>query len=306
MTISIAVLIPCFNEALTIAKVITDFRKALPDGDIYVYDNNSTDGTVAEAKKAGAIVRTEPQQGKGHVVRRMFADIDADIYVMADGDDTYDASRAQDLVSCLIDNQLDMVVGSRSTEDHRAHSRAGHRLGNEVLTQTVRRLFGRGVTDMLSGYRIFSRRFVKSFPAIARGFEIETEITVHALQMGLPIDEVETNYFDRPAGSTSKLNTYRDGLRILNTIFLLFRDNRPLLFFGAGFLLFASFSIILAGPVFGTYMDTGLVPRLPTAILATGAMLLGFLSLACGLILDSVSRGRLEAKRLRYLSIGKS
>lgn len=306
MTVSIAVLIPCFNEALTIAKVVTDFRTALPSGDIYVYDNNSTDETVAEARKAGAIVRTESQQGKGNVVRRMFADIDADVYVMTDGDDTYDASRAQDLVTNLIENQLDMVVGSRAAEDHLAHSRPGHRLGNEVLTRTVRWLFGRGVTDMLSGYRVFSRRFVKSFPAIARGFEIETEITVHALQMGLPIDEVETHYFDRPEGSASKLNTYRDGLRILGTIFLLLRDNRPLLFFGSGFLLLAGFSIALAVPVFGTYMDTGLVPRLPTAILATGSMLLGFLSLGCGLILDNVSRGRLEAKRLRYLSLNKS
>lgn len=297
----IAVLIPCYNEAVTIGEVVTDFRRALPDATIYVFDNNSVDDTAAIAHSVGADVRTVRQQGKGNVVRRMFADVEADLYVMVDGDGTYDADSAAAMVRKLIGEHADMVVGCRHTEERSAY-RAGHRFGNRLLTGCVAMLFGRSFTDILSGYRVFSRRFVKSFPALAAGFEIETELTVHALELRMPIGEFDTPYRSRPAGSTSKLSTYRDGWRILMTILKLMKSERPLSFFGAVCALLLLLSVVLAAPIVQTWLTTGLVPRFPTAILATGLALLGFLSLACGLILDTVTRGRQELKRLAYLA----
>lgn len=299
---SVAVLIPCYNEEAAIATVVADFRTALPDATIYVYDNNSSDRTVEVAKAAGAVVRGERLQGKGNVMRRMFSDIEADVYVLVDGDDTYHAPSAPMMVQRLWDEQLDMVNGARVTDIVAAY-RPGHRLGNRVLTGLVAEVFGHRIQDMLSGYRVFSRRFIKSFPALASGFETETELTVHALELRMPIAEVKTPYKDRPEGSVSKLRTYRDGLRILKTILVLVKEERPLPFFAALFALLAAVSLALAVPVFATYFATGLVPRLPTAVLATGTMVLAFLSLTCGLILDTVTHGRKEMKRLRYLSI---
>jgi glycosyltransferase involved in cell wall biosynthesis len=298
--LQIAVLVPCFNEEAAIKKVVEDFRAALPDAVVYVYDNNSTDRTSEVAAAAGAEVRKEYRRGKGNVVRRMFNDIEADVYVMVDGDDTYDASRAQELVDRLVDENLDMVVGRR-IETHQAAYRAGHRLGNAVLTGLVRWLFAANIVDMLSGYRVFSRRFVKSFPSFSREFEIETELTVHAMQMKMPVSEVDTNYKERPPGSTSKLRTFRDGWRILVTIMNLMRNERPLLFFSLIGLALATFAVILGIPVITTYAHTGLVPRMPTAILCTGLVLMAFISIATGLILDLVSHVRREAKRLAYL-----
>jgi glycosyltransferase involved in cell wall biosynthesis len=298
----IAVLIPCYNEEVAIPRVVAAFRAALPQSAIHVYDNNSTDRTREAAARAGAIVRSEPLQGKGHVVRRMFADIEADAYVLVDGDDTYEAADAPAMIRMLVDDRLDMVTGVRVTDAAAAY-RPGHRLGNRVLTGFVRAFFGDRITDMLSGYRVFSRRFAKSFPALASGFETETEFTVHALELRMPVGELRTAYRERPPGSQSKLNTYRDGFRILNTIALLVRRERPLPFFGALAGLLALVAVILAVPLFQTFFATGLVPRLPTAVLATGLMLLSFLSLACGLILDTVTRGRLEARRIAYLAI---
>lgn len=298
----VAILVPCYNEEVAIPKVVADFRAYLPDATIYVYDNNSGDNTVAAARAAGAVVRGEPLQGKGHVVRRMFADIEADIYVLVDGDDTYDASAAPAMLRKLMDEQLDMVIGARQETAQDAYRR-GHRFGNAVLTGMVRFVFGDRVSDMLSGYRVFSRRFVKSFPALVGGFETETEFTVHALDLSMPIGEVSTPYKERPPGSTSKLRTYADGIRILRTIVVLVKEERPLPFFcaiGAALLLLA---LGLAVPVVRDFMATGLVPRLPTAVLATGIVLLSFLLVMCGLILDSVARGRKEMKRLAYLSI---
>jgi hypothetical protein len=300
--VSVAVLVPCFNEEVAIGKVVRDFRAALPGAAIYVYDNNSRDGTADAARAAGAIVRTEPLQGKGNVVRRMFADIEADIYVLVDGDDTYEAAAAPAMVRLLVENRLDMVNGARVTGIEAAY-RPGHRFGNAVLTGIVARIFGNRVSDMLSGYRVFSRRFVKSFPALAAGFETETEFTVHALELKMPIGEVPTTYKDRPAGSTSKLSTWRDGFRILRTILVLVKEERPLPFFaliGTGLLVLG---VGLSVPVVIDYLRTGLVPRLPTAVLSTGLVLLSFLSFACGLILDTVTRGRKEAKRMAYLAI---
>ena len=298
----IAVLVPCYNEEVAIPRVVAAFRAALPQATVYVYDNNSRDATREAALAAGAVVRTEPLQGKGHVVRRMFADIDADAYLLVDGDDTYDASAAPEMVRLLFEERLDMVTGVRVTEATEAYRR-GHRFGNAVLTGMVRWIFGDRVTDMLSGYRAFSRRFVKSFPALAEGFETETEFTVHALELMLPVGEVETAYKERPAGSASKLRTYSDGFRILKTIALLVQRERPLTFFGvAGLvLLLAGIGIFL--PVFAEFLRTGLVPRLPTAVLSTGLVLLSCLSFVCGLILDTVTRGRKEAKRIAYLSV---
>lgn len=300
--LSVAVLIPCYNEEVAIPKVVADFRAALPDATIHVYDNNSRDGTVAAARAAGATVRTETLQGKGNVVRRMFADIDADIYVLVDGDDTYEAAAAPEMVRMLVENQLDMVNGARVTEIEAAYRR-GHRFGNAVLTGIVARIFGNRVSDMLSGYRVFSRRFVKSFPALAAGFETETEFTVHALELKMPVGEVRTAYKDRPAGSTSKLRTYADGFRILRTILILVKEERPLQFFSlaGGALLLAGIVIFI--PVFLEFLRTGLVPRLPTAILSTALVLVSFLAFACGLILDTVTRGRKEAKRMAYLAM---
>jgi len=297
-----AILIPCFNEEVAIPAVIAGFRSALPDAAIYVYDNRSTDRTVAAAHAAGAIVRTEPLQGKGNVVRRMFADIEADVYILVDGDNTYDAQTAPQMLRLLVDGQLDMVTARRVSEGAAAY-RPGHQTGNYVLTLIVRTLFGDRITDMLSGYRAFSRRFVKSFPALSTGFETETEFTVHALELAMPVGEIPSPYKDRPAGSTSKLRTYTDGIRILRTIVLLLKEIRPLQFFmvGAAFLAFAS--VALAVPIVTEFLRTGLVPRLPTAILSTGLMGLAFLSTTCGLILDSVARGRKEAKRMAYLAI---
>ncbi|TWB62141.1 glycosyltransferase family 2 protein [Nitrospirillum viridazoti] len=299
---TVAVLVPCYNEEAAIAKVVADFKAALPDATVYVYDNNSKDRTVEVARAAGAVVRTEPLQGKGNVVRRMFADIEADVYVMVDGDDTYHAASAPALVDRLVTEQLDMVNGARVTEIEAAY-RPGHRFGNMLLTGLVTFIFGKRTNDMLSGYRVFSRRFVKSFPALAGGFETETELTVHALELRMPIAEVETPYKDRPPGSVSKLSTYKDGMRILWMITKLVKEERPMLFFGVAAILLALLSIILSIPIFVTFVETGLVPRLPTAVLATGLMTLAFLSLTCGLILDTVTRGRREMKRLRYLEI---
>jgi hypothetical protein len=298
----IAVLIPCYNEEVAIPRVVGAFRAALPDATIHVYDNNSRDRTREVAEAAGAVVRGESQQGKGHVVRRMLADIEADVYVMVDGDDTYEAADAPAMIRLLLDERLDMVTGVRVTEATAAY-RPGHRFGNRVLTGMVGAVFGNRVSDMLSGYRVFSRRFAKSFPALASGFETETEFTVHALELRLPVGELRTAYRERPPGSQSKLNTWRDGLRILNAIALLVRRERPLAFFAAMGVVLALLAIGLAVPLVETWLETGLVPRLPTAVLATGLMLLSFLSLACGLILDTVTRGRLEAKRMAYLAI---
>ena len=298
---TIAVLVPCYNEEAAIGRVVADFKAALPQAAIYVYDNNSRDRTADVAAAAGAIVRREPLQGKGNVVRRMFADIDADAYVLVDGDDTYHAPSAPALVAKLFDEQLDMVNAARKTEIEAAY-RPGHRFGNVVLTTLVTAIFGHRTEDMLSGYRVFSRRFAKSFPSLSAGFEIETELTVHALELRMPLAEVVTPYKDRPVGSVSKLSTFRDGFRILWLIGKLVKEERPVQFFGIGALFLAILSLVIVKPVFVTYLQTGLVPRLPTAVLATGLMLLAFLSLACGLILDTVTRGRREMKRLAYLA----
>ena len=297
----IAVLLPCYNEEAAIAQTVAGFRAALPDAAIYVYDNNSADRTREVAAAAGAIVRSERMQGKGHVVRRMFADVEADIYVMADGDATYDAAAAPALIARLLDEQLDMVVGARKSEVEEAYRR-GHRLGNRLFTGLLARLFGRSFTDIFSGYRIFSRRFVKSFPALSAGFETETEISVHALELAMPVGEEITAYGARPEGSVSKLSTYRDGWRIAKTIVHLFRLERPILFYGTIAAALAALAVILSIPLAITYARTGLVPRQPTAILATGLILLAALSFAAGLILDTVVRGRRETRRLHYLS----
>lgn len=297
----IAVLLPCYNEETAIAQTVTEFRAALPEATIYVYDNNSRDRTEEIARAAGAIVRKERIQGKGAVVRRMFADIDADIYVMADGDATYDAGAAPMLVARLCEEQLDMVVGSRVHQAEKAYRR-GHVLGNRIMTSVLARLFGRSFTDIFSGYRVFSRRFAKSFPVLSVGFEIETEISVHALELKLPTAEIETAYSARLAGSASKLSTFGDGWRILRTIATLYRIERPLSFFGVIAIILATVALLLALPLMATYVKTGLVPRFPTAILVTSLVLLGALSFFAGLILDTVVRGRREVRRLAYLS----
>lgn len=299
--IRIAVILPCYNEAQAIAQTVEAFAAALPTATIYVYDNNSTDDSRLIAMRAGAVVRSVRQQGKGHVVRRMFADVEADIFVMADGDATYDAAAAPLMVADILRDNLDMVVGARKSEVEAAYRR-GHRLGNRLLTGLLRYLFGRSFTDILSGYRVFSRRFVKSFPVLSSGFEIETEMSVHALELRMPVAERVTAYAARPEGSVSKLSTYRDGWRILRTILTLFRVEQPIWFFGSigGALMLAG--VILAAPLFVTYAETGLVPRFPTAILVTGLMIVGVLSGMCGLILDTVVRGRKEVKRLAYLA----
>lgn len=301
MTPDIAVILPCYNEEAAIGATVAAFRRALPDARIYVFDNNSRDRTVEVARAAGAIVRTERMQGKGHVVRRMFSDVEADIYVMADGDATYDAAAAPEMIRMMLDERLDMVVGARKSEVEAAYRR-GHRFGNRMLTGLLARLFGRTFSDILSGYRVFSRRFVKSFPVLSAGFEIETEISIHALELQMPVGELVTQYGARPEGSASKLSTYRDGWRILWTIATLFRIEKPMLFFGVIAATLALFAVLLAIPLGITYLQTGLVPRLPTAMLATGLMILAFLNLFCGLILATVVRGRREVRRLAYLS----
>ncbi len=301
-TARIAVLVPCYNEEVAIGDTVRGFRAALPSAGIYVYDNNSKDRTMQVATEAGAIVRSEPLQGKGNVVRRMFSDIDADVYIMIDGDATYDPASANAMIKLLIEQNLDMVVGRRVQTQTEAY-RAGHVLGNKMLTGFLAQLFGQRFTDILSGYRTFSRRFVKSFPALSAGFETETELTVHALTLNLPIAEVETKYFARPVGSVSKLSTYRDGFRILRVMITLFKNERPMAFFGLAALVLALLSIGLSVPIVMTFLATGLVPRFPTAILSASIMLLAFLSLVCGLVLDTVTIGRRETKRLAYLQV---
>src|SRR5947209_9494047 len=305
-SIRIAVLVPCFNEEAAVATVVADFRKALPSAEIFVYDNNSTDRTIAVARAAGAQVRSERRQGKGHVVRRMFADIDADIYVLVDGDATYDAASAPRMIDALLSEHLDMVVGLRVDQAAAAYRR-GHRTGNRMLTSFLSSVFGQAFKDILSGYRVFSRRFVKSFPVLSDGFEIETELSVHALELALPVAEVATPYFARPEGSFSKLNTWRDGFRILGTILRLYRSEKPLRFFTAIGVFLMLVSIGLAIPIVVTYLEDGVVPRLPTAVLSTGLMIIAMLSISSGLVLDTVTRGRREMKLLAYLSqpVGK-
>ncbi|WP_407117380.1 glycosyltransferase family 2 protein [Bradyrhizobium sp. LMG 9283] len=297
----IAVLVPCYNEEAAVATVVTDFRKSLPSAEIYVYDNNSRDRTAAVAREAGAIVRSERRQGKGHVVRRMFADIEADVYVLVDGDATYDAPSAPRMIDRLLDDHLDMVVGLRVDQVQAAY-RLGHRTGNRMLTSFLSSTFGHAFKDILSGYRVFSRRFVKSFPVLSDGFEIETELAVYALELSLPVAEIETPYYARPEGSFSKLNTWRDGFRILGTMLKLYRSERPLRFFTVIGILLALASVILAIPIVITFIETGLVPRLPTAVLSMGLMIMALLSASSGLVLDTVTRGRREMKMLAYLS----
>ncbi len=297
--LEVAVLLPCYNEGLVIRGVVERFRALLPHARIYVYDNNSSDNSVAEARAAGAVVRSEPRQGKGFVVRRMFTDIDADIYLMCDADETYDAAAAGTLIEELVENGLDMVVGTRVDPTGSAY-RPAHKFGNWLLTMLVQKMFGKGFSDMLSGYRVFSRRFVKSFPSMAQGFEIETELTIHALQLKMPVSEIPTHFKDRIEGSESKLSTVRDGIRILWTIATLVRQERPMFLFGIAAALLAAVSLLLGYPVIRGFVETGLV-RVPTALLATGTAILGCLSLFSGLILDTVTRGCQEAKRLRYL-----
>jgi glycosyltransferase involved in cell wall biosynthesis len=300
--IRIAVLIPCFNEEAAIAQVVAAFRDALPMAEIYVYDNNSSDRTREVAREAGAQVRSERHQGKGHVVRRMFADVEADIYLLVDGDATYDAASAAPMIEMLIAEHLDMVVAHRVDQADAAY-RAGHRTGNWMLTSFLGIVFGRGFEDILSGYRVFSRRFIKSFPVLSDGFEIETELSVHALELAMPVAEMKTPYFARPEGSFSKLNTWGDGFRILGTILKLYRSEKPLRFFGTMAIVLASISIVLSIPVVITYFEEGVVPRLPTAVLSLGIMLVAVMSVFAGLVLDTVSRGRREAKLLRYLAV---
>jgi glycosyltransferase involved in cell wall biosynthesis len=302
LTPHVAVLVPCLNEESAIGKVIADFRAVLPNASIFVYDNGSTDRTIEIAKAAGAVVRKEPLKGKGNVMRRMFADVEADIYVLVDGDDTYDARSAPILIAELIANNLDMVNGAREENSQLAY-RAGHRFGNRLLTGLVAWFFGARFSDMLSGYRVMSRRFIKSFPALASGFEIETELTVHALQLNLPIAEVTTPYRERPPASSSKLRTIPDGIRIMRLIMRLVREERPLEFFSSMAVAVAFTAVALSIPLVTEYLKTGLVPRLPTAVLSMGLIVISLLSLTCGLVLATVTRGRIEAKRLQYLNL---
>lgn len=296
----IAVILPCYNEEAAIADVVRDFSAALPDAFIYVYDNNSTDDTVAVAEAAGARVRKEPMQGKGNVVRRAFSDIEADVYLMADGDGTYDPGRAREMVDMLLGDNLDMIVGVRTDDDPDAYRR-GHRTGNRLFNLTVAWLFGDLFTDIFSGYRVFSRRFVKSFPALSAGFEIETELTVHAIQLRMPVAEIPTTYRGRVEGSESKLRTYRDGFKILHTVLLFTQHYRPLFFFTVLAGMLATVSVLLGYSVVAEYFETGLVTRFPTAVLSMGVMLVGAISQAIGLVLNNSSRGQLEMKRLKYL-----
>ncbi len=298
----VAVVIPCYNEAVAIPQVVRDFRIALPQARIYVYDNNSSDGTAEAARRAGAIVRHEPWQGKGNVVRRMFSDVEADLYVLVDGDGTYHAASAPRLIEALLDQQLDMVVAARVEQETAAY-RPGHRFGNRLLTGLVVKVFGRNIRDMLSGYRVFSRRFVKSFPAMSSGFEIETELSVHALELRMKIAELDTPYGARPEGSHSKLSTFRDGWRILELVSHLIKEERPADFFGSVSIALVLLSLGLGAPLILEFAQTGLVPRIPTAILATGIMVLAALMLTCGIILETVTTARREMKRLTYLQI---
>ncbi len=300
--LEIAVLVPCYNEEVTIKKVVEDFHRQLPFATIYVYDNNSSDDTVRIATEAGAIARKEMQQGKGHVVRRMFSDVDASVFVLVDGDDTYDATSIRKLIGTLIDEHVDTVNALRTTESEKAY-RCGHQFGNRLLTGIVNWLFGERCADTLSGYRVFSRRFVKSFPALSTGFEIETELTVHTLSLNIPMAEVYTPYKERPCNSVSKLSTYRDGIRILWTIMILTKDYRPFFFFSVISCVMGVISLALGIPIVLEFLDTGFVPKFPTAFLSASIMILAFLSLATGFLLDSVARGRREVKRMNYLSL---
>lgn len=297
----IAVLIPCYNEELSIKQTVIDCQKYLPTADVYVYDNNSKDKTVQVAQEAGAIVRKETHQGKGNVVRRMFADIEADVYVMTDGDATYDIASVPAMIQKLTDENLDMVTGVRQTQEKEAY-RAGHQFGNKLLTRIVHLFFGKQTDDMLSGLRVFSRRFVKSYPANSHGFEIETELTVYASSMRLPIADYPTPYYSRPEGSVSKLSTYKDGYRILKMIAILIKEERPLLFFGLGAIVLFVLSLLSAIPVIMHYLETGLVPRIPTAVLSVGLMLASGVSFAMALILDTVAKTRQELRRMKYLA----
>lgn len=301
----VAVLLPCYNEAVSIADAVGGFRAALPEATVYVYDNASTDDTMNVARSAGAIVRSERLRGKGNVVRRMFADVEADVYVLADGDATYDPTDAARMIARLLDDGLDMVVGARMAAREDSFRR-GHRFGNRLLTTAVANLFGKRFSDMLSGYRVFSRRFVKSFPAMSDGFEVETELTIHALELRLPVAEIATLYKTRSAGSTSKLQTYSDGWRILRVIVALYKDERPFQFFSGAATVLGVAALALGTPIIVTFIKTGLVPRQPTAILATGLILLSALSFVTGLILDTVTRGRREIRRLAYLAVPPS
>jgi len=298
----IAMLLPCLNEAASIGEVVRAFQASLPAATVYVYDNDSDDDTAEIARRAGAVVRVKKMRGKGNVVRRMFADIDADIFVLSDGDMTYDASKAPQLVEQLLEEELDMLVATRKPTE-KAH-RAGHALGNRLFNYLARLLFGGHFTDIFSGYRVFTRRFVKSFPAVSRGFEIEAELAVHALDLRVKASEVALPYRARGAGSESKLRTFRDGFKLLFTFLLLCKEIRPFAFFTALSGLFAAVSIILAYPIVVTWLETGLVPRLPTAVLCASLMIFAFLSLASGMVLDSVSKARHEMKRLHYLALG--
>lgn len=302
-TMKVAIIIPCYNEERSIKKTVTDFKREIPSGIIYVFDNNSSDQTAKLACSAGARVIHVSLKGKGNVVRRMFADVDADIYLMVDGDSTYDARTAPALIEKLINEHLDMVVGCRVDQNEKENYRWGHRIGNQLLTKSVQRIFGGKFTDMLSGYRVFTRRYVKSFPALAVGFEIETELTIHALELRMPYGELETYYGSRVEGSSSKLSTYSDGLKILKTIFRLYMIERPLQFFSLIGIFLAITSIFLAYPLFIEYIETGFVPRLPSAVLSVGLMLSAQLALVCGVVLDTVTRGRHELRRIAYLSI---
>ena len=297
----VAVLIPCYNEALSIRQVVQDCQKYLPQAAVYVYDNNSTDDTVAIAREAGAIVRSETHQGKGNVVRRMFADIEADVYVMTDGDATYDIASVPAMIQKLLAERLDMVTGVRKTKEQAAY-RSGHQFGNKMMTRIVHWFFGKHTEDMLSGLRVFSRRFVKSYPASSKGFEIETELTVYSSSMRLPVADVDTPYYSRPEGSVSKLSTFKDGWRILKMIAVLIKEERPLLFFGVGAIVLAILSVLCAVPVIIEFAETGLVPRFPTAILSVGFMLCAGVSLAMALILDTVAKTRMELRRMKYLA----
>ena len=299
--LDIAVVLPCYNEAATIEQVVAEFRSALPSAKVFVFDNASTDDTGDRARRAGASVILESRRGKGNVVRRMFAEVDADIYLMADGDGTYDAAAAPEMVRRLIADRLDMVVGTRRNVKNDA-GRAGHAVGNRLFNGLFCSMFGNDFTDIFSGYRAFTRRFVKSFPAVSAGFEIETELSVHASQLRMPVAEMELDYGLRPTGSESKLRTFHDGARILWTFLMMLKETRPVTFFGWISMVLVIASLIIASPIIVTYLETGLVPRLPTAVLVTGMMLTAFLSGTCGLILDSLARSRAEAKRILYLS----
>ncbi|WP_158783504.1 glycosyltransferase family 2 protein [Pantoea sp. BAV 3049] len=298
----IALVVPCYNEEMSIATVISQFRESIPEADIYVFDNNSKDKTALIAKEHNVHVHTVSLKGKGNVVRRMFSDVEADVYIMVDGDATYDASAAKKMVDKLIDDKLDMVVGCRQENGDEGTYRQGHRFGNKMLTGTVTTIFKGEFSDMLSGYRVFSRRYVKSFPCLSRGFEIETELTIHALELRMRYGEVQTSYGERPEGSTSKLSTYKDGIKILKTIIKLYMSERPFYFFLILSILFVFLSIILGFPILAEFEETGLVPRFPTAILASAIMTIGIISFVCGIILESVTMGRREMKALFYLN----